>query len=110
MDRKCTRKARFVEGGQKNSPASITYSSVVVRDTVRIAFMISALNELAVISCDIEKAYLNTPCRDKIWCEAGMEFGSDRVKVLKVIKALYSPKSSGAIWRKMLATSLMDVC
>ena len=51
MDGKFTRKARFVAGGHTtNPPPSITYSSVVARDTVRIAFVIAALNDLDIMS------------------------------------------------------------
>lgn len=39
-----TRKARFVAGGHRTDPPSqITYSTVVSRDSVRIAFLIAAL-------------------------------------------------------------------
>ena len=39
------RKARLVAGGHKpEAPASITYSSVVSRDSLRIALLIAALN------------------------------------------------------------------
>ena len=42
-----TRKARFVAGGHLTKPpSSITYSSVVSRDSVRIAFVLAALNDL----------------------------------------------------------------
>ena len=52
-----TRKARFVAGGHTTeAPTSITYSSVVSRDSVRIGFLIAALND----------SYLNAPCREKI--------------------------------------------
>jgi len=41
-----TRKAIFVAGGHMtNPPSAITYSSVVSRDSVRIAFLLAALNE-----------------------------------------------------------------
>jgi hypothetical protein len=54
MDGIFIRKARFVAGDHITSPpAGITYSSVVARDTVRIAFVIVALNDLDVMSCDI---------------------------------------------------------
>lgn len=67
MDGQFTRKARFVVGGHRtNPPASITYSSVVARDTVRIAFVIAALHDLDVMSCGIGNAYLNAPYREKI--------------------------------------------
>ena len=62
MDGKFTRKATYVRGGHKADPPTlITYLSVVARDTVRIAFLIAALNDLDVMSCDIGNAYLNAP-------------------------------------------------
>ncbi len=110
MDGKFTRKSRLVAGGHTtDAPAAITYSSVVSRDTVRIAFVIAALNDLDVMSADIGNAYLNAPCREKIWCEAGTEFGSDKGKVMRVDKALYGLKSSGASWRAMFASTLSDM-
>lgn len=110
MDGKFTRKARLVAGGHTTSaPAAITYSSVVSRDTVRIAFIIAALNGLDVSSCDIGNAYLNAPCREKIWCIAGTEFGSDKGKILHIVRALYGLKSSGASWRAMFAQTLHDL-
>jgi hypothetical protein len=110
MDGKFTRKSRLVAGGHTTDPpTSITYSSVVSRDTVRIAFTIAALNDLDVMSCDIGNAYLNAPCREKIWCKAGTEFGSDKGKVMKIVRALYGLKSSGASWRAMFAQTLSDL-
>ena len=55
-----TRKARFVAGGHTTVPPnSLTYSSVVSRESVKIAFLIAALNGLDLMSCDIGNAYLN---------------------------------------------------
>jgi hypothetical protein len=103
------RKARFVAGGHlTEAPASITYSSVVSRDSVRIAFLLAALNGLNIISCDIGNAYLNAPCREKIWFVAGPEFGSRQGQVVKVVRALYGLKSSGASWRNMLQETIIN--
>lgn len=78
-----TRKARFVANGSKTkAPLSITYLSVVARDSVRLAFLIAALNDLDINSCDIGNAYLNAPCREKIWFVAGLECGEHRGKVM----------------------------
>jgi hypothetical protein len=73
------RKARFVAGGHTTEvPDSIiTYSSVVSRDSVRIALTIAGLNGLKVMACDIQNAYLTADCREKIWTVAGHEFGSE---------------------------------
>jgi hypothetical protein len=58
-----TRKARFVAGGHTTkTPASITYSSVVSRDSVRIAFLLAALNGIDVCVADVGNAYLNAEC------------------------------------------------
>jgi hypothetical protein len=78
-----TRKARFVAGGHTTEThASLTYSSVVSRDSVRIAFLTAALNDVNVMTCDIGNAYLNAPCRERIWFVAGPEFGSRQGQVV----------------------------
>ena len=85
-----TRKARFVAGRHKlEPPASIMYSSVVSRDSVRIAFMLAALNHLDIWACDIGNAYLNAPCREKVWFVAGPEFGLRQGTVIRIVRALY---------------------
>ena len=84
------RKARLVADGHKTEPpASITYSSVVSRDSVRICLLVAALNDLEIESADIENAYLTAPCREKCWTLAGKEFGSDERKAFIITKALY---------------------
>jgi hypothetical protein len=110
MDGNFTRKARLVAGGHTtDTPASVTYSSVVSRESVRLAFLIAGLNDLDVYAADISNAYLHAPCREKIWTVAGKEFGSDSGCVMLVVRALYGLKSSGASWRAMLAQSLTEI-
>jgi hypothetical protein len=110
MDGKFTRKCRFVAGGHTTDPpSSSTYSSVVSRDSVRIAFLIAAMNGLDVWAADIGNAYLNAPWREKIWTLAGSEFGSEKGGVMIVEKALYGLKTSGAAWRAMFAQTLRDM-
>ena len=90
------RKARLVADGHKTAtPSSVTYSSVISRDSVRICLLLAALNDLKVLSGDIENAYLTAPCRVKCWTFAGKEFGSDQGKPFIIEKALYGLKSSG---------------
>ena len=105
-----TRKARLVAGGHTTvTPSSITYSSVVSRDSVRLAFMLAALNDLDILACDVGNAYLNAPCREKIWFTAGLECGQHAGKVMVVTRALYGLKSSGAAWRAMFAETLKEM-
>jgi hypothetical protein len=106
-----TRKARFVAGGHvTDPPTSITYSSVVARDSVRLAFLIAALNDLEILAADIGNAYLNAPTRERVHTTCGLEFGPNYQGCTAVIiKALYGLKSSGAAWRAMFAGTLQDL-
>jgi hypothetical protein len=103
-----TRKARFVAGGHKTDPpSSLTYSSVVSRDSVRIAFLIAALNELDVLAADIGNAYINANVREKVYFIARDEFGQLRKgQRVVIIKALYGLKTSGAACRAHFAETL----
>jgi len=108
MDGKFTRKARFVAGGHtvEKPEAVATYSSVVSRDSVRIALLVAALNELDIAATDIGNAYLNAPCGEKIWTIAGPEFGELQGNVMIIVRALYGLSTSGKQWRDMLADTL----
>jgi len=104
------RKARFVAGGHTTeTPGSATYSSVVSRDSVRIAFMFAALSDLDILAADVGKAYLNADYREKIWTIAGPEFGLKAGTVMIIEKALYGLKTSGAAWRTLLASLLTEL-
>ncbi len=85
-----TRKARFVAGGHMTDPpASITYSSVVSRDSVRIAFMLAALNDIDKLACDIGNAYLNASPREKVYTTASHEFGTELIgRHVLIVRAL----------------------
>ena len=61
------------------------------------------------MSCDLENAYLNAPCREKIWFEASIECGEDQGKVCVVVRSLYGLKSAGAAFRSSLAQILQDI-
>ena len=57
------RKARFIASGHTTeTPTSLTYSSVVSQDLVRIILLVAALNGLQVMACDIQNAYLTVNC------------------------------------------------
>lgn len=101
------RKARLVGDGHKTKPpTSVTYSSVVSRESVRVCLLIAALNELQVLSGDIENAYLTAPCRERCWTRGGAEFGTGAGNIFIIARALYGLKSSGAAFRSFLAETL----
>jgi hypothetical protein len=111
MDGQFTRKARFVANGNetKDLASHHTYASIVTRESVRIAFLYTALNNLNILGCDVWNAYLNAPCQEKIWVHTGPEFGTDEGSVQIVKKALYGLKTSGFSWKKMLTQNLEDM-
>ena len=52
-------KARYVAGSHTTeTPAVLTYESVVSRYSVRIALPLAALNGLDILACDIQNDYL----------------------------------------------------
>lgn len=105
-----TRKARFVAGGHvTDPPSSITYSSVVSRESVCIAFLVAALNDLKILTSDIGNAYLNARTSEKVYTITGTEFGEECGRVAIIVRALYGLKSSGAAWHAMFAQSIMDL-
>ncbi len=71
-------KTRLVAGGyMTKAPATLTYASVVSRETVRIALLMAALNDVDIWAADVLNAYITVPCRQKIWTILGREFGED---------------------------------
>jgi hypothetical protein len=105
-----TRKARYVAGGhQTDPPKDMVYASVVSRDSVRLAFLLAALNDLNILAADVQNAYLNAPTTEKVYTTAGEEFGADKKgRPVIIVRALYGLKSSGARWRDHMANTLRD--
>jgi hypothetical protein len=96
------RKARWVKDGHRTkNPENSTYAGVVSRESVRIALLYAALNDLPVCACDIQNAYLQAPSSEKHFIICGPEFGLENVgKVAIIVRALYGGKSAGAdYWR-----------
>ena len=79
------------------------------RDSVRIAFTIAALNGVDVMPYDLENAYLNAICCEKIWFESRTKCGEDKGKLLIVVRAFYGLKYAGSSWRAAIAHVLKDL-
>ena len=104
------RKSLMVVGEHKTvTPAALTYASVVSRYSVIITLTNAALNDLEVMVCDIQNAYLTGKCCEKICTPAGPEFGSESGKIVIVFRALYRLKLSGAAFISLLAETLYDL-
>ncbi len=82
-------KARLVAGGHlTKAPATITYASVVSRETVCLALTVASLNDLEVKVGNILNAYITAPVKEKVWTILGPEFGLDSGKSAVIVRAL----------------------
>ena len=80
----------------------LCYLNIVSCDSVRTTLLVTDLNDLDILACNISNAYLNAPCREIIWFVAGLEFGKIlEGKSMKLVRTLYGLKISRASWRKM---------
>ena len=70
---------------QLRQPGSMIYSSVVSRESVRIAFATVAQNDLDIPMAYIGSACLNVDCRKKIW-EQGQSLEQTKVAVSYLLR------------------------
>ncbi len=81
-------KARLVAGGHMSkAPEIMTYASVVSCETICIALLMDALNDLNVKVGDVLNAYITAPITEKAWTILGPEFGSDAGKSAIIVCA-----------------------
>jgi hypothetical protein len=93
-------KAQLVAGGHlTQAPATITYASVVSRETVCLALTVASFDDLEVKVGDVLNAYITVPVMEKVWTILGPKFGHDSGKRAVIIVHalyLYGLKSAGA--------------
>jgi hypothetical protein len=82
-------KAHFVAGGHlTDPPMESVYSSVVMRESVRIMFLIAAPNDLDILGANVQNAYINTKTNEKVYTTASPEFGSNEGRPAVIVRAL----------------------
>ncbi len=107
-----TRKARLVaRGNMTEATEEQTFASVVSRDTIRLFFLLAALNDMDLLSCDVQNAYLAAPNKEKVWTkftdQLGPEYNGRRAIISKAFYGLLS--SSGRSFRDYLAMNLREL-
>ena len=107
-----TQKARLVaRGNMTEATKEQTFASVISRDTVQLFFLLAALNDLDLLSCDVQNAYLAAPKKEKVWTkftdQLGPEYNGKRGAIIS--KALYTLRSSGRSFRDYLAMNLREL-
>ena len=103
-----TKKARRVLDGHKTlDPVGSKYAGVVSRESVRIAFIYAALNDLDVCMAVISNAYVQSPTSQKHCIICGPEFRMENVgKVAIMLRAVYGGKTSGGDFRNHLRSRM----
>jgi hypothetical protein len=86
------------------APETITYASVVSRETVHLALTFASLSDLDVKVGDVLNAYITAPVMEKVWTILGPESGHDSGKSVVIVHALYGLKSAGAAFPAHLAS------
>ena len=99
-----TREAKYVAGGHLiDHPSSLTFANIIYLKTKQVAFLIAALNDLRILTGDIQNAYLNAYTKEKIYFRAGNEWKHSKGRVIIISRALYGLKSSALMRRNHLA-------
>ena len=109
------RKARLCADGHKvpGLPKESTYSSVPSRDSVRIFFLLAALNGLEVLSADIQNTYLSAPLAPgvkyyTIVKEANGFTADQDGRPCIIVRDLYGLPIAGASFRAYLIKHLKE--
>ena len=98
---------RFTETAKK-----YTYSTVPSRDSIRLLFLVAALNDLDVLSADIQNAYLTAPIKEKYYIVASEAMGfaeSMWGRPARIVRAMYGLPVAGASFRSYLAGHLKEL-
>ena len=82
------------------------YAGIVSRESVRIAFTYTALNDLDIWACDVQNAYIQAPSSEKHYIVCGAEFGDHVGKIALIRRALYGGKSAGRDYRLHLRSCI----
>ena len=86
-----------------HTPDTITYSSVVTRETVHIALTMALLHDLEVKAAGVLNASVSAPNHGKIWTVLCPKFGGNAGMSAILVRALYGLKSAGASFMAHLA-------
>jgi Reverse transcriptase (RNA-dependent DNA polymerase) len=101
------KKARLVAGGNHaEPPKEDIFSGVVDLMSVRLGFMVAAMNHLQVCAADIVNAFLYGKTKEKVYVLAGSEFGDKSHMPLIIQRGLYGLRSSSARFHEHLSSKL----
>ena len=68
----------------------------------------AALNDLSILACIINNAYLTTTCCKNVWMVAGPKFRSDYGENMLLVRALYLLNTSGEEFISLMVEMFME--
>ena len=74
-----------------------------------MAFVLAELNDLQICTGDISNAYLFAKAKEKVYINAGKEFGELEGRILIIDKAVYWLRQSGYAFHEHLANNLRSI-
>ena len=87
---------------------TITFSSVISKETVHIALTMVALHDLKVKVADVLNIIVIAPSREKIWTVLGSDFGGDAGNFAIFVRVLYSLNIVDASFRAHFAQCMWE--
>ena len=103
-------KARLVADGHLTQPSlEGIYSGVVTLLGFRIVSFLADHNDLLLWATDVGNAYLEALTDEKVYIEAGPEFGRLCGHLLRIHKALYGLRTSSGRWAERCGDVLRDM-
>jgi hypothetical protein len=97
------------DGHLTDIPVDSVYSGVVSLRGFRLVVFLAELNGIETWATDVGNAYLEAKTTEKVYIEAGPEFGDLQGHILIIVKALYGLRTSGARWHERFADCLSDL-
>ena len=94
------------DGNLTEVPLESVYSGVVSLRGFRLIVFFAELNGIEPWSTDVSSAYLEAKTNEKVYIEAGPEFGERFGHILLIHKALYGLRTSGKRWAELAADCL----
>ena len=103
-------KARLVADGHLTTPSlEGIYSGVVTLLGFRLVSFLADLNQLLLWATDVGNAYLEALTDEKVYIEAGPEFGKLCGHLLRIHKALYGLRTSSGRWAERCGDVLREM-
>ena len=82
---------------------------MVSRDSVRTLLLVAALDDLDILGCDVQNAFLSADNLEKHCLIAGDEFGHEKGKIFIVVGALHGLESASAAFGSFVAKKLDEM-